>query len=411
MTLLGIVTVAALFVAGTQPAPASEPNQEGFARWLAEFREQALAEGFEADLLDRAFAGIRYNPAVVRAVLRQPEFIRPVRSYLDSAVSDRRIAAGTRMRDRYRSALAQIAERHGVDPEILLAIWGLESGYGSNFGSYNVIEALATLIYQGSRRGFGERELFAALRILETENLDPAELRGSWAGAMGHTQFMPTSYLAYAVDENGDGIRNLWSDDPVDALASTANYLALHDWRTGSRWGLEVFLPVGFDFRLVDQDLRKPVEVWHSLGVTEAGGGSLQGIGEGEPGALFAPAGAGGPTFLLFDNFRVLMRYNHSTSYALAVSLLADRIRGEDGIQGAWPEDDSRVRTGAIRQMQEQLTTLGYDTRGIDGIVGPDTRAAIRAFQEQSGEVPDGHVSAELIRAIREAASEIDGSS
>ncbi len=400
------VTGAAHAQSDTSNIEIHVPTDEEFANWLDDFRNRALEQGFSEDLLSHAFDGVRYNSRVVELDRFQPEFVRPVWDYLRRAVSAERIATGRAMALAFKDTLQKIAAEHGVPPEILLAIWGIESSYGTTFGDYNVFEALATLAFDGRRREFIESELFAALRILSEEQLDAASMRGSWAGAMGHTQFIPSSYLNFAVDFDGNNSRDLWSSNPADALASAANYLAKHGWIRDARWGAEVRLPEEFNYHLTDLGVQHLVAKWHELGVKQVDGSDVTELGEDAQGSLLVPAGIRGPAFLILENFRALLTYNFSTAYALAVAHLSDRIQKRGEFMSAWPTSDGAVRSAEVLELQELLTRLGYDTKGIDGIVGPATRAAVRAFQERIGQTPDGYVSPALLNAIREVAAE-----
>lgn len=406
-TLLFIVctTLGACSAASEQPAaaspslvPASTP--QSFDEWQAGFRARAQATGISADLLDQAFAGVSLNSQVLDLDKRQPEFTRAIWEYLDSAVSSNRIETGRSKLAQKRSDLNAIAGRYGVDPQVMLAIWGIESGFGGNFGSISVIESMATLAYDGRRKAFAEEQLLAALRILQAGDIAPARMVGSWAGAMGHTQFIPTSFLEYAVDFNGDGRRDLWAADAIDALASTANYLSRFGWAQNAPAVREVRLPQGFDYALADGVQTRRTADWQGIGVTGAAG-PLPASGKV---AILLPAGARGPAFAVYPNFRVIKRYNNSTSYALAVAYLADQINGGPAIGAAWPRNDRPLSRTEKQELQGLLTTLGFDTNGVDGIIGPNSRAAVRAFQQSRGLVPDGYVSTALLAAVRQAA-------
>ena len=371
-----------------------------FASWRAGFRRQALAEGIRPDIFDAAFANVGVNAQVLKLDAYQPEFSRPIWAYLDSAVSDTRIANGREAYARKRALLDGIAARHGVDPQVVLAIWGLESAYGNNYGDIPVIESLATLAYHGRRRAFAEEQLISALNMLQNGEVTRSRMVGSWAGAMGHTQFMPSSYESYAVDYDGDGRRDIWAVDAADALASTANYLSRFGWRQGEPWGVEARLPADFDFKLADQSVRRNAAAWSALGVTRTSGAALP---DYDDASVFAPAGARGPAFVVFHNFRVIKRYNNASSYALAVGHLGDRIAGGGAIQGRWPRGDKPLSRDQKIAMQERLTGLGFDTQGADGIIGPNSRKAIRNFQSAQGMTPDGYENAALLKALRAA--------
>jgi membrane-bound lytic murein transglycosylase B len=274
----------------------------------------------------------------------------------------------------------------------------METNYGQNRGSIPVVESLATLAYEGRRRDFAEEQLIAALHIVQAGDVDPAHMRGSWAGAMGHTQFIPTSYLTYAVDFNGDGRRDIWSDDPTDALASAANYLARSGWTRGQPWGVEVRLPQGFDYGSADQSNIRRISDWRAQGITLASGAALPDFG---PAAIIAPAGARGPAFAIYGNFFVIKKYNNATSYAMGVGHLGDRIAGGGAVQGAWPRGERELSRTEKIELQQRLMARGFDTGTTDGVIGPNTIAAIRAYQLRQGMTPDGFATASLLVSLR----------
>ncbi len=380
-------------------AQAQVPAPATFEQWRAGFRTRALASGISPATFEKAFQGVSLNTQVLELDTRQPEFTRAIWEYLDSAVSQSRIATGRSNASSKAAVLSEIEARYGVDSEYVVAIWGIESGFGSNFGSIPVIESMATLAYDSRRSAFGEEQLLAALRILQAGDITPQRMVGSWAGAMGHTQFIPTSFLDYAVDFTGDGRRDLWAADAQDALASTANYLARFGWRQGAPVVVEVTLPQGFDYLVADDRTEKTAADWTALGV-RARQGQLP---TGQAVRILLPAGAGGPAFATYPNFRVIKRYNNATSYALAVTYLGERIAGRSGIQGGWPTGDRPLSRSEKQELQGRLTALGFDTQGVDGIIGPNSRTAVRQFQVARGLVPDGYVSAGLLQAVRAA--------
>jgi len=388
---------AGVETASTEPMPPSRPAPT-FEEWQAGFRDRAMANGISRATLDAAFAGVTPNERVLELDRYQPEFTRPIWEYLDSAVSPTRIATGRAMAAEKTALLDGIEARYGVDREVVLAIWGLESAYGANYGSIPVVESLSTLAYEGRRKEFAETQLLAAFTILEAGDIEAPRMVGSWAGAMGHTQFIPTSFLDYAVDYTGDGRRDIWSADAADALASTANYLARFGWRMGAPVAVEVRLPAGFDYLRADDDIRLSAAEWETIGIAPVSGGRLP-ASDGV--SILLPAGAEGPAFAAYPNFRVIKRYNNATSYALAVAHLADRIAGAGPFVAAWPRDDRSLSRDETEELQRLLTRQGYDTQGTDGIVGPNTREAVRRWQADAGVRPDGYVSAHLLENVR----------
>ncbi len=373
-------------------------SQTGLDQWVDTFRTRALAAGIAPATLDRAVAAIRYNPDVVEKDRNQAEFTRTVWDYLDRAVSDLRIEDGTAAIARHRPLLERLESTYGVPKEVVVAIWGLESSYGANRGDIPVIEALATLAYDGRRGAFFEAQLIDALRILQSGDASFDNFTGSWAGAMGHTQFIPSSFHSFAVDFNGDGRRDIWSDDPTDALASTAAYLARSGWQTGVPWGVEVTLPDGIDYTLAGNGQAKPTADWAALGLRDAQGSPLPDIG---PAELLLPAGAAGAAFLITPNFRAIERYNTADAYVIAIGHLSDRLSGGPPIRAAWPRQDRALTGEERRELQTRLTAAGFDTGGVDGKIGPKTLAAVRAFQRAEGLVPDGYASPDLLMRLR----------
>jgi membrane-bound lytic murein transglycosylase B len=374
------------------------PAEGGFAQWIEGFRARALAQGIAASVIDSAFRGVRYNASVIERDRNQGEFTRTIWDYLDSAVSEERIANGRAALKANADLLARIEQTYGVEKEIVIAIWGLESAYGSFRGRESAIEALATLACDGRRGAFFEDELLAALRIIQAGDIDARHMSGSWAGAMGHTQFMPSSYLRHAVDFTGDGRRDIWSDDPADALASTAAYLAHFGWTKGQPWGREVTLPAGFDYGLAAEHVQKSPAEWAALGVRDVTGAPLPDHG---PAAILLPAGARGAAFMIFENFHVIERYNPADAYVIGVGHLADRIAGGAPIRAGWPRGDRALGLAEREELQRLLTLAGFDTLGVDGRIGPNTIRAIRAYQRARGLVPDGYASPDILRMLR----------
>lgn len=375
-------------------------GSRSFADWLAAFKTKAVDQGIPAATVERAFRGVRRNPQIVALDSRQPEYTRPIWAYLDSAVSKARIVTGRALMLRHRALLDRIAGTYGVAPRYLVAIWGIETNYGRNMGHFDLFEALATLGYDGRRRAYGLRQLMPALRILDRGDLPRARMVGSWAGALGQTQFVPSTYLRHAVDGDGDGRRDLVAS-LADALASTARYLAVSGWRVGRPWGYEVRLPTGFDWASADLAVRKPVSAWRRLGVRRARGGALP-AGDAVA-AIYLPAGHTGPAFLVADNFRALLRYNNAGSYALAVGRLADRLAGGGGLVARWPRTLAPLSRDDKRALQSALAARGYDPGPVDGVVGSRTRAALRAWQKAEGLPADGFATVALLARLRGA--------
>lgn len=369
-----------------------------FQDWIRRFRGRALAQGIRPQVFDAAFAGARYDANAIQRDRNQSEFTKTLWDYLDSAASDTRIRNGrAALRDNART-LAQIEATYGVDREVVVAVWGLESAYGSHRGTTEIIPALATLAFDGRRGAFFEKQLVAALKIIQNGDVSPRGMTGSWAGAMGHTQFIPTSYLAYAVDFRGDGKRDIWSDDPTDALASTAAYLARFGWIKGQPWGVEVQLPRGFDYAQASRSVKRMPSDWARMGVVGMDGRPVRDFGSA---SILLPAGARGAAFMIFKNFSVIERYNTADAYVIGVGHLSDRIRGAGPIRSNWPRGDRALTFAERKEMQALLTRRGFDTKGVDGRVGPLTIDAIRDFQRRSGLIPDGYASLDLLNKLR----------
>lgn len=370
----------------------------GFDRWIGSFRSRALAAGIRPDVFDRAMRGLSYNTNVIERDRTQAEFTKTIWDYLDSAVSDTRVKNGKAALADHRRLLERIERTYGVEKEVVVAVWGLESAYGTFRGTTPVIEALATLAYDGRRGRFFEGQLIDALKIVQAGDVDPRAMTGSWAGAMGHTQFIPSSFLAYAVDFTGDGRRDIWGEDPADALASTAAYLARFGWTKGQPWGMEVALPAGFDYALTGERIRKRGRDWNGLGVRDAAGRPVPDHG---PASILVPAGSRGAAFMIFGNFHVIERYNAADAYVIAVGHLADRIAGGAPIRAGWPRGDRALLQAERMELQERLTKAGFSTGGVDGKIGPKTIAAVRAYQRAAGLVPDGYASLDILKRLR----------
>lgn len=386
------------------PPPPARPGSGDakFDAFLAEARVTALAQGISDATFDTATAGIAPIAAIAGMNANQQEFSRPVWSYLDSAVSARRIKDGQLMLARYGDVLARIEASTGVPKEILVAIWGMETDYGSDSGGFNLFAALATLAYDGPRADYARPEFFAALKLYQEQHYPLSEMTASWAGAFGQTQFTPTTFFKYAADGDGDGKIDLWQSAP-DALASSAKLLASQGWKPGEPWGYEVKLPANFPYELADTDTVKPIADWRALGVKTIAGDALPDAADNA--GILLPAGARGPAFLVLPNFSVILKYNNAASYALAVALLADRIAGGPPVHHAWPRDERPLSRNERIQFQSDLTKLGFDPGAPDGVLGRKSRAALRQYQKAHDLPADGFPTASLLATLDKAAA------
>jgi len=382
-------------------ATAETPDytQVSFKQWKADFYNYALESDVSKKTLNEVFANIKLDQHVIDLISKQPEFTKSIWAYLDTAVSDKRIQKGRRLLARHHELLTRIEKVYGVQPEYIIAIWGLESSYGRNFGRHNVVRSVASLAYGSERRDFFQAELAAALRIIQNDHYDVKELKGSWAGAMGHTQFMPSTYEKYAVNFDNVDRKDLWNSLD-DVFASTANYLKESGWKEKQLWGIEIKLPKNFNWEFSSPTVWLPVSEWAKEGLTRADGRPLNGLDEKEA-RVFLPAGHTGPAFLTFKNFQSIKQYNNADSYALAVGYLGDRIRGGKEIMAEWPRKDAALSFTEKKDLQFLLTTLGYDTSGVDGKIGPNTRQALRAWQKDMGIPADGYVNESILDLLR----------
>ncbi len=379
------------------PPPVIDPRDVAFDRFVTDFRATALAQGISSAVYGAAMSGIHRNPQVELLNQEQPEFVRPIWSYLDNATSPVRVAQGQREASEQAAALATIEANFGVPREILLSIWGNETNYGANTGSFNLFEALSTLAYDGARTEFAKHELLAALQMTQQEHLDPKQMNSSWAGAFGQLQMLPSTFLKSAVDGDGDGKRDLWHSVP-DALASAASELASNGWQRGSGWGYEVRLPTDFPYELADGETLKPIAEWTRLGVRAADGTPLP--ASPQEGSIYIPAGRRGPGFMTFANFKVILKYNNAVSYALAVCVLGDLIAGRPGIQGSWPREEAPLSRDERIAFQTALLKLGFDPGKIDGVLGRGVKAALRQYQRTHGMPADGFPTLGLLGLI-----------
>ena len=387
--------------AGLFDTPAALSPEGQFQAWLADYRGRAVLGPIPAAVLDRELAGLVSDPRVAALDSRQPEFSKPVGDYIKGVVSADRVAIGQRKRAEL-AYLSAIEQRFGVPPEIVLGIWAMESGFGAILGDFDVVRSLATLAGAGRRRDFAESQLTAALSIIASGEFPRARLTGSWAGAMGQTQFIPTSFLSSAVDGDGDGRRDVWASS-ADALASAANLLARGGWTRGQGWAREVTAPPGFDFSLTEGP-RQSANAWSGLGIRRADGLPWSRLDLAGDAILIAPSGAAGPLFLLFPNHFAIRSYNNSTAYALGVGLLADRFAGMEPLVTPWPYEAPLSLADRVAA-QSALAALGFEVGAPDGVVGVATRSALRAWQKSRSLVADGYLSPDMVRRLKAEAN------
>ncbi len=393
----------------TTPAPISAPisppvpvrRDPVFDACLAKIRPQAAARGIAADSFDRLTADLVPDLSVLDLLDAQPEFTTPLWDYLAGLVDDERVADGRKQLELHRDLLATVATQSGVDPATVVAVWGVESDYGRVSGKRPLLASLSTLSCFGRRQAFFRGEFLSLLGLLHAGDLRDPALTGSWAGAFGHTQYMPSTYARIAVDQDGDGRRDLVGSIP-DALASTAAYLQRAGWRSGEVWGHEVTLPPGFDAALAGRTKRRPLSDWLARGVARADGVPL--APSDAPSALLLPTGAQGPAFLVFRNYDAIYAYNAAESYALAIALLSDRLRGGTGLRTPWPTDDPGLSRAQRRQLQTLLLARGHAIGAADGMIGSNTRRAIQAEQQALGLLPaDGRAGLKILTALERA--------
>ncbi|MCB1476534.1 MAG: lytic murein transglycosylase [Rhodobiaceae bacterium] len=376
----------------------SAPASASFTSFVNGVRAEAGRAGVSEDVLDRAFRGISPDREVLEKLNRQSEFTLTVGQYLGKTVSDARVTMGREKYREYKRVLDAIESRFGVDGNVVLAIWGMESNFGDRLGDFNVIRSLTTLAYEGRRRDFFRKELITALGILNRGHIAPERMTGSWAGAMGHTQFMPSSFRAYSADYDGDGRHDIWNNVP-DALASTANYLKRHGWRHGETWGYEVRLPRGFNYKLEGRGHARTLAEWSRLGVGRAAGGHFP--RPSDKAWLELPGGANGPAFLMLPNFRVILTYNNAVLYGLGVGHLADRIVGGGPLAHEFSPDERALTGDQVIELQTRLARLGYDVGDADGKAGPQTMNAVKIYQQRAGLPADGFPSYSVLESLR----------
>ncbi len=372
-----------------------------FNQCIDRLDRQADAEGINEALFDLHVRSVTPDASVLQLLDAQPEFTTPIWDYLAGLVDEERVADGEAMLAQHAATLARVEAEYGVDPATVVAVWGVESDFGQNFGSRPLLQSLTTLSCMGRRQEFFRGELLATLRIIQAGDVLVDDLVGSWAGAFGHTQFMPSTFRRIAVDFDGDGRRDLVGSVP-DALASTANYLDRSGWRSGEPWGYEVRLPAQFNASVSGRTSRRPLSYWVKRGVTRADGSAI--TPSSTRSALLLPAGREGPAFLVFRNFDAIYSYNAAESYALAIAHLADRLRGQGGFVQSWPTDDPGLSRHERRELQTILLQRGHDIGEVDGIIGSRTRAAIELEQQRLGSGADGRASQSLLQALRPSA-------
>lgn len=373
-----------------------------FDQCLSRLQTQAAAQGVSAESFNRFSDGLQPDMSVLALLDKQPEFSTPLWDYLAGLVDEQRVADGQAMLAQHRQVLDQVERDYGVDAETVVAVWGVESDYGRIFGKRPLLVSLSTLSCNGRRQDFFRGEFIATLKLLQAGDIQVDGLTGSWAGAFGHTQFMPSTYARIAVDGDGDGRRDLVASIP-DALASTANYLKRAGWRQGQSWGHEVKLPAGFNAASAGRKARKPVSAWAAQGVTDIDGSAL--TGGDTSAAILVPTGVHGPAFLVMRNYDAIYSYNAAESYALAIALLSDRLRGKPGIVTPWPTDDPGLSRAQRRQLQTLLLERGHDIGEVDGMIGSNTRRAIQQEQQRLGINPaDGRAGLKILQALQSAA-------
>lgn len=400
--ILGLALPMALPAGATQqprpaPAAAAPAQDSGFQAFLGKLWLDAQKQGITRQTFDLAFRGVSPDASIIALTKKQSEFVRPIWSYIDSAISQTRLERGRAAASQYADILAAVERKYGVDRRVVLGVWGMETNFGSYTGDKDVIRSLATLAFKRYRDDFFRDELLVALRILQEGHVERSAMRGSWAGAMGQTQFMPSSFMKYAVDGDGDGAKDIWGTIP-DALASTANYLASFGWEAGVPWGVEVALPDGFNLAgaMGMHDFAK----WSEAGITRASGGALPRKGQA---MLYLPAGTKGPALLVTENYRVIKKYNSSDAYALGVAHLGDRLLGGNGFQASWPRNDKRLGMEEIKEIQRKLVAMGLPVGKIDGRIGEISRDSVRKAQAKLGLPADGYPDHALLARLRKA--------
>ncbi len=399
LTTMGTTQAQEAAVAPADGPVVSPAQLATFKTCLSGLRPQAIAAGVSSATFDRYTAGLQPDPDVPGFLDRQPEFTTPIWDYLAGLVDDERVADGRSLLTEHASTLSQVQSRYGVDPATVVAVWGVESNYGRNTGKRPLLVSLSTLSCEGRRQAFFRGEFFATLRILQDGDVDADKLTGSWAGAFGQTQFMPSTFRRIAVDFDGDGRRDLIGN-AADALGSTANYLNKSGWRTDQPWGYEVRLPVSYTPPVTGRKSKRPLSAWVRDGVVRADGSAIAPTQTSA--GLLLPAGRNGPAFLVLGNFDAIYSYNAAESYSLAIALLSDRLRGGHGLVAKWPTDDPGLSRAERREMQTLLLVRGHDIGAVDGMIGSKSRTAIEDEKRQRGISPvDGRAGHKLLESLR----------
>jgi len=395
-SLTKLVLLAATTALTTSPAFA----QSDFRDCLQNIKAEAVRQGVPAAVADRAFQGLTPDQKVIDLDSRQPEFTLTYGKYIGSSVTTDRIAKGQQKLAQYRGLLGALQNEYGVPPQYLISFWGMETNYGTYMGDFQVVRSVATLACMTKRVAFFTNETVQALKILANNGMAPAQMKGSWAGAMGNMQFMPSTFTKWALDRDANGRIDIWTSMP-DAFASAANFLRGIGFKPGLPSSEEVILPQGFPFDQADTTIEKPVRAWAAMGVKKAAGGPLPLVDE--PAAIILPAGWRGPAFILYPNFKAVMNWNRSTLYALAVGILARQIAGGPAVVQTPPADDEPLSRDTVIDVQTRLAQLGFYTEETDGLLGPKTRSAVRLFQKQAGLPADGHPTAEMVKRLQQA--------
>jgi lytic murein transglycosylase len=392
---------AGLLAAGLCTPLAAQTSDAEFRACVQQLRAPALAAGVSAATFSEHTRQLQPDLSVIDKLNFQPEFRMPIWDYLSGLVDDERISQGQALLVQHADTLARVQQRYGVDPATVVAVWGVESNFGQTLGQYPLVQALGTLSCIGRRQAFFRQELFATLRILQAGHIAPERLRGSWAGAFGQTQFMPTTFERLAVDFDGDGRRDLM-DSTADALASTAHFLSRAGWQTGQPWGFEVQLPPRFDTRQESRHQTRPLAEWAARGLRLADGSAWPDLpAQAGSAGLMTPAGPEGPAFLVLRNFNALYSYNAAESYGLAIAHLSDRLRGGGPLRTPWPTDDPGISRAERRELQGLLILRGHDIGPVDGMLGEKSRTAIRAEQTRLGHEVNGRGGLKLLQALR----------